>query len=108
MVNKNPKSDRAPAKLRLDVWLWRARLFKTRALAAAAVEAGAVWVMRAGQSRVAERPGMTIAVGDGVTVRRRVGAGFVLDTVRVAGLGVRRGPPLEARTLYEPIAPDPP
>lgn len=83
-------------RCRLDVWLWRARFFKTRALAAAAVSGGAVRVERGGQSRAVDKPGYGLCVGDGVSVR----SGPQLRIVTVLALGVRRGPPAEARSLY--------
>lgn len=86
------KADRC----RVDVWLWRARFFKTRALAASAVEAGDVRVMRAGQSRVVDKPAAAIGVGDGLSIR----TARSLVVVEVVALGTRRGPPAEARGLY--------
>lgn len=84
---------------RLDVWLWRARFVKTRALAAALVEGGAVRLTHAGvQSRI-DRPGRAVRPGDGLTFAL---AGR-LHNVRIVALGVRRGPPEEARALYEPL-----
>jgi ribosome-associated heat shock protein Hsp15 len=85
-------------RLRLDVWLWRARFFKTRSLASAAVEQG-VFVERNGQSRKVEKASAAVEPGDGVSFRQ----GRTLRTVRVLACGVRRGPAAEARTLYEEL-----
>lgn len=85
-------------RCRLDVWLWRARFFKTRSMAAEAVAVGAVRVVRGGQSRVVDKPAYGLCVGDGVSVR----TGPQLRIVTVLALGVRRGPPAEARALYQP------
>lgn len=85
--------------MRLDVWLWRARFFKSRSLAAGVVEGG-VFVERGGQSRRIDKAAAIIEPGDGVSFRK----GKVLRTVRVLGCGVRRGPPAEARALYEDLA----
>ena len=70
---------------RLDVWLHRARFMRTRALAAAFVEAGRVRVTRVGDE-------LLFAIGGRVT------------SVRVAALGERRGPPEEARALYAAVS----
>jgi ribosome-associated heat shock protein Hsp15 len=88
-------------RLRLDVWLWRARFFKTRSLATAAVEQG-VFVERNGQSRKVEKASAAVEPGDGVSFRQ----GRTLRTVRVLAHGVRRGPAAEARALYEDLAAD--
>lgn len=83
-------------RVRLDVWLWRARFFKTRSLAAAAV-AGGVYLERAGQSRRVDKPATLVEPGDGLSFR----TGRALRTVRILALGIRRGPAAEARLLYE-------
>jgi ribosome-associated heat shock protein Hsp15 len=82
--------------VRIDVWLWRARFFKTRAQAARAVEDGAVRVSRAGQSKSLDKPGTLVRRGDGLTI----GVNGRLRTLEVAALGERRGPASEARGLY--------
>ncbi len=79
-------------KVRLDQWLWAARLFKTRSAAAHAVTGGKVHVNGA---RV--KPGRHVRAQDTVVVRR----GRVEITVRVLGLRTRRGPAAEAAELYE-------
>lgn len=78
--------------VRLDRWLWAARFFKTRALAAAAVAGGKVQV-----NGTRAKPAKQLQVGDGVRVR--VGPYEWLVTVRA--LSERRGPPKVAQTLYE-------
>ena len=86
-------------RCRLDVWLWRARFFKTRNVAAAVIAEGGVFIERNGQSRAVEKPAQTVEAGDGVSFR----LGRTLRTVRVLAPGVRRGPATEARALYEDI-----
>jgi ribosome-associated heat shock protein Hsp15 len=78
---------------RLDQWLWFARFVKSRSLAARLCADGAVWVNGIAVSRAnhAVRP------GDVVEVRRH---GWQ-RTVRVVALGARRGPPVEARMLFQ-------
>jgi ribosome-associated heat shock protein Hsp15 len=87
-------------RVRLDVWLWRARFFKSRSLAASAIEAG-VFVERDGRSRKIDKPAALVEAGDGVSFR----LGSTLRTVRVLGCGTRRGSAPEARALYEDLAP---
>jgi ribosome-associated heat shock protein Hsp15 len=88
-------------KCRLDVWLWRARFFKTRTLAASVVADGGVYLERNGQSRPADKPAISIEAGDGLSFR----TGRALRTVRVLAVGTRRGPATEARALYAELAP---
>lgn len=91
-VRADPGKAPRTGLVRLDKWLWQARFFKTRGLAARAVAAGCV---RVNAHRVT-KPATTVGVGDGLTF---VQAGRV-RVVRIAALGERRGPALEAQTLY--------
>jgi ribosome-associated heat shock protein Hsp15 len=86
----------AAESVRIDVWLWRARFFKTRAMAARAIADGAARIMRGGESRTLEKASATVRPGDGLTVM--LGGRF--RSVRVLALGARRGPASEARQLY--------
>jgi ribosome-associated heat shock protein Hsp15 len=86
----------AEDQVRIDVWLWRARFFKTRALAARTVVEGAVRLVRGPESRTLEKPHATVRPGDGLTIR--LGAQF--RSVHVLSMGERRGPAREARLLY--------
>ncbi len=82
---------------RLDVWLWRARFFKTRALAAAFLEEGRLRVTRPGAEPVRiDKCSRTVRPGDSVMFAL---GGRVIE-VQVKGLGERRGPASEARELY--------
>jgi ribosome-associated heat shock protein Hsp15 len=78
-------------RTRVDKWLWAARFYKTRSIAAAAVESGKVLVNGA---RV--KPAKTLKPGDELLVRVP-GADY---TVLVVALSDRRGPAPEAATLY--------
>ena len=78
-------------RVRIDKWLWAARFFKTRSLAADAIGAGKVEV---NDERV--KPAKLIQLGDAITVR----LGPYLHVVRVRGLSERRGPATVAATLY--------
>jgi ribosome-associated heat shock protein Hsp15 len=82
-------------QVRLDKWLWAARFFKTRALAAAAVTGGKVHV---GGSTA--KPARPTHLGDEIAVRR----GPETVTVLVRALSDRRGPAPEAAALYEETA----
>jgi ribosome-associated heat shock protein Hsp15 len=85
----------APARVRLDKWLWAARFFKTRSAAAQAVDGGKVDVAgeRAKRARL-------IHVGEVVVIRRPP---FEYH-VTVRGLAELRGPAKVAATLYEETA----
>ena len=78
--------------MRLDRWLWAARFFKTRAMAAAQIAGGKIHV-----NGTRAKPAKQLQVGD--TLRIRVGPYEWLVTVR--GLSERRGPPKTALVLYE-------
>lgn len=79
-----------PAELRLDVWLWAARFFKTRSLARHAVETGRVEVNEA-----VCKPARAVHVGD----RLRIGREQERLEVLVLALSPRRGPASEAGLL---------
>jgi ribosome-associated heat shock protein Hsp15 len=79
------------ASVRLDLWLWAARFFKTRSLARDAIEHGKVEV--AGQRPKASR---AVRVGDVL----RIGRGDELFEVTVRGLSDTRGPAKVAQGLY--------
>jgi len=98
-------SAEAPRPLiRLDKWLWQARFFKTRTLAAKVVSGGHVRVNGTKTAKPAHRvgPGDTLTFPQGREIR----------VVRILELGERRGPATEARTLYQDLTPikdsDPP
>jgi ribosomal 50S subunit-recycling heat shock protein len=84
---------------RVDVWLWRARFFKTRSMAARFVEEGRVRLTRGGQESRLEKSSRGVKVGDQLVFA----VGGRLIAVTVEGLGARRGPPAEARTLYSAL-----
>jgi ribosomal 50S subunit-recycling heat shock protein len=81
---------------RIDVWLWRARFFKTRALAQRFVEEGRVRLTRTGQETRLDKPSRSIRPNDILVFA----IGPKLIAVQVAALGERRGPASEAQTLY--------
>ncbi len=84
-----------PESMRLDKWLWCARFYKTRALAAEEIGKGRVTVN--GQAAKASRE---LRSGDTVALRQ----GQVPRTVVVRGLSAMRGPAPVAQQLYEETA----
>ena len=90
----------AGASQRIDKWLWFSRIVKSRSLAAALVNEGAVRVNR---QRIA-KPSHPVAPGDILTLAVR---GRVM-VVKVLEPGARRGPGAEARLLYEDLSAPPP
>jgi ribosome-associated heat shock protein Hsp15 len=82
-----------PDRLRIDKWLWFARFFKSRALAAAVAESGEVRLNGAVVAKAAQgvRPGDELVFPTGPRWHR----------VKVLALGDRRGPAPEAQGLYE-------
>ena len=76
---------------RLDLWLHTARFFKTRALAAAAIEAGRVELNGQRTKR-----GRTVKPGDQLRIR----LGPYEHWITIEGLAPRRGPASQAATLY--------
>ena len=79
-------------KMRLDKWLWAARFYKTRSLAAQEIGKGRVEVN--GQ---AVKPAKEVSIGDLVALSKEPPA----MQVRVAALSLVRGPAPAARQLYE-------
>lgn len=77
--------------VRLDKWLWAARFFKTRALAAAAISSGKVQC--AGQSVKSSR---SVQLDDCYRIRR----GFQWFEIVVTGISEQRGPASTAELLY--------
>jgi len=84
-------ADRAPGRLRIDKWLWAARFYKTRSLAARAVEGGKV---KLNGGRV--KPGKEVKAGDEIELR----SGELRWLVEVRGVALKRGPAAEAALLY--------
>jgi ribosome-associated heat shock protein Hsp15 len=83
--------------MRIDKWLWHARFFKTRTLAAATVSAVHVRI----NSVKTAKPAHGVVAGDVLTFAQ----GDLVRVVRVVAHGVRRGPAPEAQGLYEDLTP---
>jgi ribosomal 50S subunit-recycling heat shock protein len=84
---------------RVDVWLWRARFFKTRSMAARFVDDGRVRLTRLGHETRLEKSSRPVKIGDTLVFA----LGGRLVAVTVEGLGERRGPPAEALGLYSAL-----
>jgi ribosome-associated heat shock protein Hsp15 len=87
------------ATIRIDKWLWFARLFKSRSLAAKLCAGNRVRVNR----RVVAKSSASIRVGDVLTFPQGSG----IRVVKILALGTRRGPAPEAATLYDDLTPQP-
>ena len=81
-----------PLRVRIDRWLWAARFFKTRSLAAEAIQAGHVEINQA-RAKAAK----DVGPGDVIDLT----AGEQRWTVVVRDVEERRGPATRARELYE-------
>jgi len=86
------KEKESGGNIRLDKWLWAARFFKTRALAAEAITGGKVHL---NDSRV--KPAKVIHIDDELKIRR----GSYEWIVIVRGLKEKRGPGSQAQLLFE-------
>ena len=85
--------------LRIDKWLWAARFFKTRSLAAAACDGGRVDV-----NEQAAKPSRLVRPGDLLHVTLPSGRRIA----RVVALAEQRGPASTARALYDDLTPPSP
>ncbi|MFY0647918.1 RNA-binding S4 domain-containing protein [Sulfitobacter geojensis] len=87
-------------KLRVDKWLWHARFFKTRTLAATQVKAGVVRI----NGTVTKKPASTVTTADVLTFAQ----GDHIRVIQIDALGIRRGPAPEAQALYTDLSPPEP
>ena len=93
-------SDTAPG-VRVDIWLWRARFFKTRAIATDYVSRKGVRITKNGLTRKTDKAGQRVGPGDVLTFYKAK----AIETVEILGVGERRGPAAEAQTLYRRLEP---
>jgi len=94
MAKTEPEPD--SEAVRIDVWLWRARFFKTRAQATDYINRKGIRITRNGQTRKTNKPGAHLLAGDVLTFYRAK----VLETIEFIAPGTRRGSAPEAQTLY--------
>ena len=83
--------------LRLDKWLVHARFCKTRTVATTLITKKRVRINR----EVVSKASRQVRIGDVLTLPR----GRDVVVVKVLGMGERRGPPAEARLLYDELSP---
>jgi ribosome-associated heat shock protein Hsp15 len=81
----------SPGAIRLDIWLWAARMFKTRSLAKAAIEAGRVAI-----DEQACKASRAVRVGDRITLTRA----NERHELTVLAVSAQRGPAQQAQGLY--------
>ena len=84
-------------KLRLDKWLWYARFFKTRSLAASIVAGGHVRI----NGTPTSKRSVTITAGDVLTFAKE----DHIRVIQIDACGTRRGPAPEAQALYTDLSP---
>ncbi|WP_231388633.1 RNA-binding S4 domain-containing protein [Pseudooceanicola algae] len=85
----------------MDKWLWQARFFKSRGLAASCAIGGHLRI----NGRHATKAASAVGLGDVLTFTQ----GDTVRVIRITALGTRRGPAPEAQGLYEDLGPkDPP
>lgn len=87
-------------RLRVDKWLWHARFFKSRTLAAKAVGSGHFRINR----KPVRKPNVMVQPDDVLTFA----LGPHIRVIEVVALGERRGPATEARMLYNDLDPPQP
>jgi ribosome-associated heat shock protein Hsp15 len=87
--------DEATGAVRIDKWLWAARFYKTRSLAADAVTSGKVEL-----NGERTKPAKTVKAGDMIRMR----SGVFEQVVEVKALSDKRGPATVAQTLYAETA----
>ena len=87
-------------KLRVDKWLWHARFFKTRSLAAARIKSGGLRI----DGTPTQKTSSMVSIGNVLTFAQ----GEHIRVIRVEALGERRGPAPEAQGLYTDLSPPAP
>lgn len=100
MSAKDAAAPPAGDQLRLDKWLWYARVVKSRTLAAGLIEDGKVRLNRERMTK----PSQTVRIGDVLTIS----VGSRVRILEVAAIGTRRGPAPEAQALYVDRSSPPP
>ena len=101
MARPDPDDQVDATSARVDIWLWHARFFKTRALAAEMVSKKKIRLTHQGRQVRLDKPSRSVHVGDEVMFT----IGGRITRVRVLQMGERRGPAVEARALYDDLSP---
>ncbi|WP_417483144.1 RNA-binding S4 domain-containing protein [Maricaulis sp.] len=81
---------------RIDLWLWHARIFKTRSLATAIVAKGRIRLTANGMTRRVSKPATLVRAGDTLTLPRN---GSIV-CLTILALAQRRGTATQAQALY--------
>ncbi|MGK0266138.1 MAG: ribosome-associated heat shock protein Hsp15 [Maricaulis sp.] len=81
---------------RIDLWLWHARIFKTRSLATAIVAKGRIRLTANGLTRRISKPASLVRAGDTLTLLRN---GSIVS-LTILALAQRRGTAPQAQALY--------
>ena len=95
MPSPHSRSSSVAETLRLDKFLWFARIVKTRTQAQALAEEGRLRL----SGRLVERAHAAVRVGDVLSFAQR----GQVRVLRIEALPIRRGPPAEARALYSEL-----
>ena len=90
------KADAAATAMRIDLFLWQARFAKTRSAAQTLATDGHIRV----NGRRVERAHLPVRVGDVLTLPTSGSA----RVIRILALPIRRGPPAEAKALYDDLS----
>ncbi len=85
-------------KIRLDIWLWYARFYKSRSLSSKAVLSGKLRV----NSIKIIKPASKVKINDVLTINHI----NIVRIIQIQSLGSRRGPASEAQALYNDLSPD--
>lgn len=88
---------------RIDKWLWHARIFKSRSLAAKLADSGKIRLETDGRKERIGKASQTVKPQDVLTFPR----GNRVCVLRVLDIGKRRGPAPEAQLLYDDLSPPP-
>ena len=89
-------------EIRLDIWLWRARFYKSRSLCARLIKRGKIRIHRNGKTARTLKPHFAVHAGDQLVFMRD----DVLVHIEILDIGTRRGPAREAHTLYHSLSED--
>jgi ribosome-associated heat shock protein Hsp15 len=84
-------------RIRVDKWLWHARFFKSRTLAAKLAGSGKLRINR----EIVRKPGGAVKIGDVLTFPK----GTDIRVIEILALGERRGPASEAQEIYKDLSP---
>lgn len=85
--------------MRIDVFVWRARFFRTRGAATTMIAHSGVRIERGGLVRRTDKPSALVEAGDIIAFTGPSGP----KLVRIVSLPDRRGPPAEAALCYQPL-----